>query len=132
MRFTNQLYLALQFVFAVMLIAPFARAADEAEKPPALAASGAPRDQSYASKLIATIKRNIVWSEKDEAPEALCEVEVATDNQGNIVGRKVVHSEGDPRWCTTVVRALDRTERIPQDIYGRVPPRLIVAFKSRG
>ena len=85
----------------------------------------------YASKLIATIKRNIVWAEKGEIPDSLCEVEVRTDSQGNIVGRAVVRSDGDPRWCPTVVRAVDRTERIPQDIDGRVPSRLLIAFRSK-
>ena len=106
-------------------------AADEPLRKMVSAPASSPQySQSYSGKVVQAIKSNIVWKEK-EVPEARCEVEVELDDRGNIVARRVVLSQGHPDCCPTVLRALDRTERIPVDIDGRAPPRLVIAFRSK-
>ena len=57
-------------------------------------------------------------------PEGLA---VAPD--GTIVARKLVTSSGSPAWDETVLRAIDKTEVLPKDTDGRVPPTIIIAFR---
>jgi hypothetical protein len=84
---------------------------------------------SYLEKIVRVIKSNILWGEK-ELPGARCDVEVDFD-AGRIAARRVIRSEGRPDWCPTVLRALDRTERIPSDVDGRAPSRLVLEFRGK-
>ena len=45
---------------------------------------------------------------------------------GTIVGRKLVTSSGSPAWDETVLRAIDKTEVLPKDVDGRVPPTITI------
>ena len=85
---------------------------------------------SYTARISQAIRANILWPEK-EAPNAVCEVDVDVDRQGNVNERRVVGSEGDANWCPAVLRAIDRTGRIPADVDGRMPPRLQLVFRGR-
>ena len=38
-------------------------------------------------------------------------------------------SSGSPAWDETVLRAIDKTEVLPKDVDGRVPPTIIIAFR---
>jgi len=60
-------------------------------------------------------------------PSATVEVRVAPD--GTIVGRKLVTSSGVAAWDETVLRAIDKTEVLPRDVDGRVPPTITIAFR---
>jgi colicin import membrane protein len=42
--------------------------------------------------------------------------------------RKLVTSSGATAWDETVLRAIDKTEVLPKDIDGRVPPTIIITF----
>jgi len=118
-------------ILFLVVMAAATNAAEESLRRIVPAAASAPQySPSYAGRIIRAIKSNIVWNEKD-VPAAQCNVEVELDPTGNIVARRVVTSQGHPDWCPTVLRALDRTERIPPDIDGRVPPRLSIAFRSK-
>lgn len=115
----------------LLVVAASSIAAEEPLRRIVPAPASAPQyGPSYAQRIVRAIKSNIVWQEKD-IPDARCEVEVELDAQGNLLARRVVSSLGHPEWCPTVLRALDRTERIPADVDGRVPPRLSITFKSK-
>ena len=88
-------------------------------------------EASYAQRLILSIKRNIVWKTEGDISDAICEVEAVVDTQGWIVSRRALKSQGHPEWCPTVLRALDRTERIPSDADGRFPPKLSITFYGK-
>jgi colicin import membrane protein len=99
-----------------------------------LAAGNAARtagpSSGYAGRIKARIKPNIVLaSSLDGNPAATVEVRVAPD--GTIVGRKLVKSSGSPLWDETVLRAIDKTEVLPKDVDGRVPPTIEIAFRPR-
>jgi colicin import membrane protein len=82
----------------------------------------------YAGRIKARIKPNIVLTAAlDGNPSATVEVRVAPD--GTIVGRKLVQSSGSPVWDETVLRAIDKTEVLPKDVDGRVPPTITIAFR---
>ena len=38
-------------------------------------------------------------------------------------------SSGATAWDETVLRAIDKTEVLPKDIDGRVPPTIIITFR---
>jgi colicin import membrane protein len=83
---------------------------------------------SYAGRIKARIKPNIVLTAPVAGnPSATVEVNVAPD--GTIVGRKLVTSSGSPVWDETVLRAIDKTEVLPKDVDGRVPPTMTIAFR---
>lgn len=83
---------------------------------------------SYAGKLVARIKPNIVFT--DSAPgNPRAEVEVRTLPDGTIVGRKILKPSGHDGWDEAVLRAIDRTATLPKDENGKVPSTLILGFK---
>ena len=78
----------------------------------------------YAGRIKARIKPNIVLTATLAGnPAATVEVRVAPD--GTIVGSKLVKSSGSATWDETVLRAIDKTEVLPKDVDGRVPPTII-------
>ena len=83
---------------------------------------------SYAGRIKARVRPNIVLTTTIAGnPAATVEVRVAPD--GTIVARKLVTSSGAAAWDETVLRAIDKTEVLPKDIDGRVPPTIIITFR---
>jgi colicin import membrane protein len=94
----------------------------------------APRDagpsSSYAGRIIARVKPNIVLTnEVPGNPLAVVEVRCAAD--GTIVGQTLVKSSGSKDWDEAVVRAVERTGKLPQDVDGRVPSPMRLEFRPR-
>lgn len=85
---------------------------------------------SYAGRIIARIKPNIVFTE-DLIGNPTADVEVRTSPDGTIVGRKLLKSSGSKAWDEAVLKALDKTEVLPRDIDGQVPSPLVIGFKPR-
>ncbi len=104
-------------------------------------ATGAPADAgtaarssgpsaSYAGRIMARIKPNIVFSEAVGGnPLATVEVKLAPD--GTIVAKRLVKSSGVKSWDDAVLRAIERTEVLPRDVDGRVPPPFQIDFRLR-
>lgn len=85
---------------------------------------------SYAGRIRARIKPNIVFTEETSGnPSA--EVEVRTSPDGTIVGRKLLKSSNNKAWDEAVLRAIDKTEVLPRDIDGTMPPSLLLTFRPR-
>jgi len=83
---------------------------------------------TYAGRIKARVKPNIVLTTSVAGnPAATVEVKVAPD--GTIVGRKLVTGSGSATWDETVLRAIDKTEVLPKDTDGRVPPTIIITFR---
>ena len=82
---------------------------------------------SYAGKLIARIKPNILLTET-VAGNPAADVEVRASATGTILSRRLVKSSGNKDWDDAVLRAIDRTGELPRDIDGRVPPVLVISF----
>lgn len=85
---------------------------------------------SYGGRIRARVKPNIVFTEEVVGnPSAT--VEVRTSPDGTIVGRKLLKSSGDKGWDDAVLKAIDKTEVLPRDTDGRVPPVLEISFKPK-
>lgn len=85
---------------------------------------------SYGGKVAAKVKPNIVYPDAISGnPRAEVEVRLAPD--GTIVGKRLVQSSGNRAWDDAVLRALDKTETLPRDVDGRVPPSLTIGFRPQ-
>lgn len=94
------------------------------------AAQTAGPSASYAGRIKAKIMPNIVFADEVSGnPLASVEVKVAPD--GTIVGRRLVKSSGVAAWDDAVLRAIDKTEVLPRDTDGRVPPAMVIDFRPR-
>lgn len=101
----------------------------EAAGPGTAARSSGP-SAGYAGRIIARVKPNIVFAETINGnPQAVVEVRCAPD--GRIMSRRLLSSSGVSAWDDAVLRALDRTEVLPSDVDGRVPPLMQLSFKPR-
>ena len=82
---------------------------------------------NYAGKIVARVRPNIVLT--DSVPPTLrAEVEVRAAPDGTITGRRLVKPSGNATWDEAVLRAIDRTDTLPKDDNGRVPPSILIAF----
>jgi colicin import membrane protein len=85
---------------------------------------------SYAGKLVAHIRPNIVFA--DTVPgNPRAEVEVRTLPDGTILSARLLKSSGHRAWDDAVLRAIERTARLPRDENGRVPSTLILGFRPQ-
>ena len=91
------------------------------------AARDAGPSASYAGRIVARVKPNIVLTES-VPPTLRAVVEVRAAPDGTIVGRRLVKSSGNKEWDDAVLRALDRTGDLPRDIDGRVPSPIEIGF----
>lgn len=85
---------------------------------------------SYAGKIKARVKPNIVFTE-DISGNPTAEVEVRTALDGTITSQRLVKSSGNKAWDEAVVKAIIRTETMPRDVDGRVPPLMILEFRPK-
>jgi colicin import membrane protein len=85
---------------------------------------------SYAGRIVARVKPNIVFGE-EIAGNPKAEVEVKTAPDGTIVGQRIVKSSGVASWDEAVLKALIKTQVLPRDTDGRVPPSLFIDFRPK-
>lgn len=85
---------------------------------------------SYAGRLVAAIRPNIVLTDLIPGnPRA--EVELRTLPDGTIVSANLRQSSGNASWDSAVLRAIERTGRLPRDENGRIPSTLILGFRPQ-
>jgi colicin import membrane protein len=84
----------------------------------------------YGGRVIAKIKPNIVFAD-DISGNPVATVEVRTSPDGTIIGRKLIKSSGVKAWDDAVLRAIDKTEILPRDLDGRVPPSFEINFRPK-
>lgn len=89
---------------------------------------GAGPSASYAGRIKARIKPNIVFTEQVSG-NPLAKVEVRCAPDGRIMARKLTSPSGVAAWDEAVLRAVDRTEVLPADERGKVPPVLLLEFR---
>lgn len=98
--------------------------------PSGTAARSAGPSAGYAGRIIARIKPNIVFPDTINGnPAARVDVRLGPD--GTIVSRKLIQSSGVPEWDDAVLRAIDKTEILPRDTDGTVPPQIEMTFRPR-
>lgn len=85
---------------------------------------------SYAGRIAARIKPNITYTDPIVG-NPVADVEVRTSPDGTIISRRLVKSSGVKSWDDAVLAAIDKTEKIPADVDGRVIPSLTLGFRPR-
>lgn len=85
---------------------------------------------TYAGRIVGAVRPNIVFTETVSG-NPTAEVEVRTLPDGTIASRRLIKSSGQPDWDEAVLKALDRTARLPRDENGRVPGTLVIGFRPR-
>lgn len=85
---------------------------------------------SYQGRLIARVKPNIVFL-GDISGNPSAEVDVRTAPDGTIISRKLTKSSGNKAWDDAVLNAIDKTEVLPRDTDGRVPPLIPFNFRPK-
>jgi colicin import membrane protein len=85
---------------------------------------------SYGGRIQARVRPNITYTESITGNPA-AEVEVRTSPDGTIISRKLVKSSGVKSWDDAVLNAIDKTEVLPKDVDGRVPPALTLVFRPK-
>ena len=93
-----------------------------------IAARSAAPSATYAGKVNARVRQYIVFP-GSVTNDAIAEVEVNSAPGGSIISRRLIKSSGNKEWDEAVLRAIDKTSSLPPDTDGRVPARLIIAFK---
>ena len=85
---------------------------------------------SYAGRVSARIKPNIVFTD-EIAGNPVAEVYVRLAPNGSILSRKLTQSSGVKSWDDAVLKAIDKTEKLPPDTDGRVPPDGTISFRPK-
>ncbi|MBK9136262.1 MAG: TonB C-terminal domain-containing protein [Betaproteobacteria bacterium] len=98
--------------------------------PTGSAARDAAPSASYVARLAALIRSNSVFA-GEVAGNPAAEVEVRAAAGGTILSRRLIKTSGNAAWDDAVLRAIDRTQTLPPDTNGRVPPVLIIAFRPK-
>ena len=88
-------------------------------------ATSAGPSAAYTGRIRARIKPNIVFTEQLIPGNPVAKVEVRCAADGRIISVKLVSSSGVVAWDAAVLRAIDRTEVLPLDERGKVPPMLL-------
>ena len=89
----------------------------------AMKASGP--SNTYGGRIAKLVKDNITFTEAQKMsvegnPVATIEVHCAPDGSITIGKTKLIKSSGDRNWDTAVLRAMEKTEKIPRDTDGRL------------
>jgi len=85
---------------------------------------------SYAGKVAARVKPNIVFT--DDIPgNPMADVEVRAAPDGTIQSTRLLKSSGIKAWDEAVLKAIVKTEKLPLDTDGRAPSTLIIGFRPK-
>ncbi len=97
---------------------------------PGTAAQSAGPSPGLAGRIKARILPKIVFVQAVEGdPIATVEVRVAPD--GTILARRITKSSGVKAWDEAVLSAVDKTDILPRDQDGTIPPVILLDFNPR-
>ena len=83
----------------------------------------------YSASIQAAIRPNITFDADSVSGNPAVEIQVGLKPDGTIVSISTVKPSGVKSWDTAATRALDKTERLPKDENGRVPPTLSIILR---
>ncbi|MCX8517347.1 MAG: energy transducer TonB [Rhodoferax sp.] len=85
---------------------------------------------AYAGRIVARIRPNISYPDNIDGNPRV-EVEIVTAPSGTILETRITKSSGVKSWDEAVIRAIAKTEVLPKDMDGSVPPSLLVGFRPK-
>ena len=84
--------------------------------------------RTYAQKIIARIKPNMVFDPSELEGNPIAEVELRSAPNGRIMARKLIKPSGNDAWDAAVIRAIDKTDFLPLDLDGTIPTRMVISW----
>lgn len=81
---------------------------------------------SWAGRIQGAVLPRITFTEKPGNIKATVKVRLAPD--GTIIGQELVKSSGNKAWDDAVLRALEKTGKLPRDLDGRVHSPVVIDF----
>ena len=85
----------------------------------------------FAASIEAAIRPNITFDANTVSGNPEVEILVVLKPDGTIIDASIVKTSGVRFWDGAVLRALAKTERLPKDGNGRVPPTLIISMRPK-
>ncbi|MGF6977103.1 colicin import membrane protein [Paraburkholderia sp. JPY465] len=76
------------------------------------------------------VRPNIVWSESPEGLETV--IAVRCSPSGTVLNASVYRSSGNPAWDAAALRAVQRSDPMPQDINGKTPESFTITLRPAG
>ena len=80
----------------------------------------------YQGRIAARIKPNITFNGERSGGKTTVEIRLGSD--GTILSKRITKSSGNPAWDAAVLRAIEKTEQVPKDTDGRIPPSMELVF----
>ena len=90
------------------------------------AARDAAPSATYAGRIRAHVKPNILAA-TEVLGNPITEVEVKCAPDGSVISRRISKPSGNPSWDNIVLRAIDKTAKLPLDD-GRIPATMTLVF----
>ncbi|RYY92736.1 MAG: TonB C-terminal domain-containing protein [Comamonadaceae bacterium] len=84
----------------------------------------------YPDLLRRFFRQRIVFNEAVEG-NPTAEVVLTLSADGQVVTRTLVKPSGHAAWDAAVMRGLERTQRLPLDAEGKIPPTMTLVFRPR-
>lgn len=85
---------------------------------------------SYAGRIVAAIVPNITYPE-NLSSNPRTEVEIRVAPSGIVLSKRITQSSGIPSWDDAVLRAIEKTEKLPKDTDGSVQPVMVLGFRPK-
>ena len=85
--------------------------------------------ENYKIRLVARIKVNVDFKGRADSITQGADVEINAATDGTITQHKIVKSSGNREWDEAISRAITKTEILPRDTNGTIPPVFVISLK---
>ncbi len=82
---------------------------------------------NYWGRVVARLKSNLILTDSIAGNPAV-EVEIRCSPDGTILSRRITKTSGSPAWDDAVLRAIDRTGKLPIDTNGKAPDTIPIRW----
>jgi colicin import membrane protein len=84
----------------------------------------------YLGRIKGRIRPNVSFPDTLPGNPAV-EIEIRLSPDGRIMSSRIVKRSGVPEWDDAVLRAIERTEVLPRNESGQVPPAMTIVYRPR-
>ncbi|CAE6718595.1 MULTISPECIES: cell envelope integrity protein TolA [Paraburkholderia] len=91
---------------------------------------GTATSPGYADKVRRVVRPNISWGGETEGLETV--ISVRCSPTGTLLDAQIAHSSGNSAWDDAALRAVQRSNPMPQDIDGKTPTSFKITLRPAG
>jgi colicin import membrane protein len=91
---------------------------------------GTAASPGYADKVRRVVRPNISWGGETEGLETV--IAVRCSPTGTLLSATIAHSSGNSAWDDAALRAVQRSDPMPQDIDGKTPASFRITLRPAG